>query len=598
MKKKYLSILSYLLILALSAEEETVEEIVSIASKNPKDIKEVNVTIDIITKNELKRQVPRDFISILSNTLAIDTSSNGGPGQYASIFLRGTNSNHTLVKINGVKINPYTAGGASINNLDPSLIAQIEIGSGPFSSIHGSEAIGGVINISTIQDEEDSFLQLAISGGADNFIRESLQKNWEEKNKSFNILLLNSKTNGFPSLSNSLIDRGYINKSLISSFDLKGERTNAQFSTWISRGDTEYLGFQGDPLSQNYQNTAYSLEVKRKVRKLNLISLNLSSSKDLIHQNQENYLGLKDITETNSHNLEIMFHKPRNENSSFAAGYVQEKQKVNYSSFGTQFEKKLKTNSLTTESSLNLRSHLLLVKLRYSNHDLHGSQESWNINYKKKLSPTWSIRVGSGSAFRFPNSSELYGYGSNINLKPESSRGYEISVVKIKKDSILSLVAFKNDINNIINFDFQEFILKNIEQSSSKGLELRYKWEYKPINGRLLLRYQDPKDQMGQQLIRRSKKSMSLNVYRDFAIGSLNLNLSAFDKRNDFGGIVLPGYSLINFSFFKEISNQLGLSIRLENILDKEYYTASGFNAYYRNQGRSLWLNITYKFKY
>ena len=149
MKKKYLSILSCLLVLALSAEEETVEEIVSIASKNPKDIKEVNVTIDIINKNELKRQVPRDFISILSNTLAIDTSSNGGPGQYASIFLRGTNSNHTLVKINGVKINPYTAGGASINNLDPSLIAQIEIGSGPFSSLHGSEAIGGVINIST-----------------------------------------------------------------------------------------------------------------------------------------------------------------------------------------------------------------------------------------------------------------------------------------------------------------------------------------------------------------------------------------------------------------------------------------------------------------
>jgi len=103
---------------------------------------------------------------------------------------------------------------------------------------------------------------------------------------------------------------------------------------------------------------------------------------------------------------------------------------------------------------------------------------------------------------------------------------------------------------------------------------------------------------MGRQLFRRSKKSMSLNVYRDFAIGSLNLNLSAFDKRNDFGGIVLPRYSLLNLSFFKEISNQLGLSIRLENILDKEYYTASGFNAYYRNQGRSLWLNITYKLKH
>ena len=222
----------------------------------------------------MKRQAPKDFKSILSNTLALDTSSNGGPGQYASIFLRGTNSNHTQVKINGVKINPYTAGGASINNLDPSIIARIEIGSGPFSSIHGSEAIGGVINISTIQDQEDSLLQLAISGGADNFMRESLQKNWEQENKSFNILLLNSKTNGFPSLVSSSIDRGYINKSLVSSFDLKRERTYAQFSTWISRGDTEYLGFQGNPLSQNYQNIADSLEVKSRVREFNLISVN------------------------------------------------------------------------------------------------------------------------------------------------------------------------------------------------------------------------------------------------------------------------------------------------------------------------------------
>ena len=595
MKKKYLSILSYLLVLALSSEEEALEEIVSIASKNPKDIKEVNVTIDIIDKNELKRQAPKDFKSILSNTLALDTSSNGGPGQYASIFLRGTNSNHTQVKINGVKINPYTAGGASINNLDPSIIARIEIGSGPFSSIHGSEAIGGVINISTIQDQEDSLLQLAISGGADNFMRESLQKNWEQENKSFNILLLNSKTNGFPSLVSSSIDRGYINKSLVSSFDLKRERTYAQFSTWISRGDTEYLGFQGNPLSQNYQNIAYSLEVKSRVREFNLISVNLNSSKDLIHQNQKNYLGFEDITETDNHNFEIMFHKTRNKNSSFVAGYVQENQKVNYSSFGTQFEKKLKTNSLTTESNLDLGDHQFSVKLRYSNHDLHDNQESWNISYKNNINSTWSMKLSSGSAFRFPNSSELYGYASNINLKPESSRGYEIGVMKIKGDSTLSFVVFKNEINNIINLDFQEFILKNIAQNSSKGLELRYQWEYKPINGRLLLRYQEPRDQMGRQLIRRSKKSMSLNIYRDFDIGSLNLNLSAFDKRNDFGGMDLPGYSLINLSFFKEISNQLGFSIRLENILDKKYYTASGFNAYYRNQERSLWLNITYK---
>jgi outer membrane cobalamin receptor len=102
---------------------------------------------------------------------------------------------------------------------------------------------------------------------------------------------------------------------------------------------------------------------------------------------------------------------------------------------------------------------------------------------------------------------------------------------------------------------------------------------------------------MGQQLARRSKKSISLNIYRESGLGTFNLNLSAFDKRKDFGGVILPEYSLIHLSFVKEISDQLAFSMRLENILDKEYFTASGFNGYYQNQGRSLWLNATYKLR-
>ena len=74
-----------------------------------------------------------------------------------------------------MKINPYTAGGAAINNIDPSLISRIEIGSGPFSSTHGSEAIGGVINISTVPDQQDSLLQLSITRVTDNYKKENFQ---------------------------------------------------------------------------------------------------------------------------------------------------------------------------------------------------------------------------------------------------------------------------------------------------------------------------------------------------------------------------------------------------------------------------------------
>lgn len=595
MQRKYLILLSCLIVFTLSAEEEKIEEIVSVGSKLPQKKVETNTTIDVIKKKDLKRLASKDFISILSSYLGIDTSSNGGLGQYSSIFLRGSNSNHTLVKVNGVKINPYTAGGASINNIDPSLISRIEIGSGPFSATHGSEAIGGVINISTLPDQKDSSLQLSVGVGANNYRKENLQKNWVNKDNSLNIFLLNAKSEGFPSLINSSINSGYKNKSFGGSYASRKDKIKINISTWLSKGQTEYLDFQSNPLSQNYENSAYSLNYIFEHKDPYLVFLNLAASKDLINQNQSNYLGQKDTTLTRNHNIQLTFYSPSNKDFSYVVGYEHEKQKVNYSSFGTHFQKNTNTTSFLIENKIKIKNNLVRIHLRLSNHDSYGFNKSWNIGYKKNLNQQWVLRFNNGSAFRSPNSSELYGYGSNENLNPEISMGQEFGVEKITDDSIFSLVAFNNKIKDLINFDFKANILKNIERSTIQGLEVRYIWENKTINGRLLLRYQNPKDDLGLQLLRRSKKSLSVNMYKDLSLGTLNLNLSAFDKRRDFGNLPLPKYHLIHLSFLKEISNQISISIRLENLFDKEYFTASGFNGYYQNQGRSLWLNATYE---
>ena len=218
-----------------------------------------------------------------------------------------------------------------------------------------------------------------------------------------------------------------------------------------------------------------------------------------------------------------------------------------------------------------------------------------NIGYRTDFNQKWVFRFNSGSAFRSPNTAELYGYGSNLNLKPEISLGQEVALEKIANDSIISLVAFNNKIKDLINFDFDENILKNIAQSTNRGVEVRYMWKNKTINGRFLLRYQNPKDNLGLQLLRRSKRSLSANIYREFSLGTLNLNLSAFGKKRDFGNLPLPKYHLFHLSFIRQISNQMDITIRLENIFDKEYFTASGYNGYYQNQDRALWLNVTYE---
>ena len=124
MMKKYIVFSFCLVSFFFRAEEISIEELVSVGSKINQSEDLISSTIDIIDSEDLERQSEKDVLSVLSNTLAIDTSRYGGFGQISSVFLRGTNSNHTIFQVNGVKINPSTAGGASIYILQELLNTQ------------------------------------------------------------------------------------------------------------------------------------------------------------------------------------------------------------------------------------------------------------------------------------------------------------------------------------------------------------------------------------------------------------------------------------------------------------------------------------------
>jgi len=147
---------------------------------------------------------------------------------------------------------------------------------------------------------------------------------------------------------------------------------------------------------------------------------------------------------------------------------------------------------------------------------------------------------------------------------------------------------------NLINFDYLDNILRNIERSSNSGIEIRYKWNNNFLDGKLIIRKQNPKDQENNMLLRRSKRSASLDIFKTISGFEIGFNLSAFSKKNDFGNTKLPGYALLNINATKYMTEKLKLSLRIENITDKNYFTAATSNSYYLNQDRSFWLKINY----
>ncbi len=599
MKFKRFCIFPLLCALCLSSEESVYDEIITIASITPLNDKKIASSVDVIDKDLLKLQGTTEVSKLLRNYLALDVSTNGGIGQLASIFLRGHNSNQTLVKVNGIKINPSTAGGASFYNLDSDLISKIEVGYGSLSAVNGSEAMGGVLNISTRNRSEENSIKFGLSLGPDKFKKSTIKANGNYEALSFGLAHSENETDGFPVLSNSNLDRGYENDSSI--LDIAYTRDNIEYSlsSWDAKGYVEYLLF-GSPVSQNFENKAYGSEILIKFNKDYLLKTNLNSSKDLIRQNELNFLQSVDFTQTKRDFVEVSVNRllTTKDLYSFSLGWSKESEDVDYSSYGTTYIEELETTSIFGSIGFapnTTQSYLLL--LRGSDHQSYGNQLAWNLNYIHSLRLGWDLNLSYGKAFRSPNSSELYGFGSNINLKPETSLSYEIALSKRLYERDISLVYFDSDTENLINFDYQDYVLKNVAYSKNSGFEVRLKWLNSFGDGSLIFRTQDPVDQDKNSLLRRSKNSFSFSFNKDIYQYKANINLTAFDDRVDFGKVKLPGYVLLNLGLYRQIKEKLSLSIRMENIFDKDYFTAATSSAYYLNQDRSFWIKLNYKLR-
>ena len=572
-------------------------EVITVVSSIPKASNEIIIAVDKINRDFLDKTQPKDLSSLLRENLAIDVSSNGGMGQLSSTFLRGSNSNHTLVKVNGIKINPSTAGGASIYNLDSDLISNIEIGYGPLSAVHGSPALGGVIVISTRSQIQRSNSSVGFSIGPDSFGKELIRFNQQFTESSFlNIGLSKTNTDGYPVLTTSTLDRGYENKTIIGNLGVNSEFGKFELSSWSANGTVEYLVF-GSPVSQEYENYAYGLENSNHVEGILSYKINVTSSKDLIEQNNPNFLGQLDLTNTKRDSLELIVTEMQifNNPEDFVLGAHIEDEAVDYSSYGTLYEEKITTKSFFGSSYLSFLNTDINTSFRNSDHEIYKSNLSWNFEILKDLNESWRIGISSGSSFRSPVSSELFGFGGNVNLEPEINRSREINLKRTLQNADLSLLIFRSNFTNLINFDYQDYVLKNINKASNKGLEVRYKLQKADWDLLMIVKAQDPKDETGNQLLRRSKKSASFTLSRELNGFIATANLSYFGERVDFGGINLPSFNLVNIALTKDFNKKFNLSLKLENIMDKDYFTAATSNDFYTNQGRSAWLKINYE---
>ena len=576
--KKILSLL--VILAAVSAQQSfsqtspTMSNLIVAATKTHLPKQKILIPVTILDAEDIALSGANNLSEILRFIAGIDVTSNGGPGQIASIFMQGSNSNHTLILVNGIKINDSATGTAAIQNIHPDLIEKIEIIKAPRTSLYGSNAVGGVINIITKKQTKTGY-EIGYKTGSDNTDTINFMGGFHSSEIQGGIQFHQYKTDGFPARTESNVASGHENDSVNAFLNFDHDNWSLVTNVWQSSGTTEYLDFFLTPVSQDFNNTAGSLNINKIFGNRWVTNLNFGFARDDIKQN-----ATPDFNDSKKLFFEWQNTIHANDNHQIVAGIYLANEKFDASNYGLDIATEANSTALYIEDIINRGKHQLLTAARISNKEGIEDKITWNIEYGFIINPSMRLLLNAGRATRNPSSFDLYGYGGNPELTPEISKNIGIGIAMIPSDKLsVEFSAFSNEITDLITFNYNDFKLYNIEQARIRGIEGHIEYLANNWNVYLNATLQNPKNTTSKQmLLRRPKKTVSLGLRRSFGLLDFNMNILFSDSRMDFGGVKLDDYLLGNITLQYHLSERWLIRATINNITDETYMLANNYN--------------------
>ena len=579
----------------LAAESDaTLREVVVTATRTPQPLDNVLAPVTVITREELARSLSTDTAELLRMYAGVEVARTGGTGQPASVFIRGGESNHTLVLLDGVRMNPGTIGNASLQNIPPESIERIEIVKGPRSTLYGSDAIGGVINIITRKSTPDGIgAEAQVGYGSDDTRRASGLFDIGGEIGSAGLHASWLKSDGFPTRRGSSIDSPYDNLTFGAHANAQAGSMDLRARFYQSSGTADYLSSITIPLSQDYVDRISHLTAATQVNSLWRTQLVLSRLYNEIEQRQPNAFsgGQRDYLETVRHTADWQNDLAIDTNHRLTAGVMYAEETAQALSFGTLLDRDTDIVNAYIQHQYAEESHALLLAAGYTDYSTFGDHLTWNAEYGYSFSTGTKVIAAAGKAFRAPNATDLYGFAGNPNLEPEHSQSYELSLrQRITENQSASVTAFQNDVDDLITFDSVTFTVQNIARARTRGVEARYEIRGAEWRAHLDAVYQDPRNRdTDQPLLRRAKKSASAGYAQQFGILEVATNVLYSGARRDSqfpGFVTLDSYVLANINARVMLGDQWSLIAQIDNVFNTRYEVARGYNT--ADRGGSL----------
>ncbi len=604
---------------APAAHADTIETVVVSATRVATPEDQVASSVTVITAADIAAKQDRTLPDLLKDVPGLNVVQTGGPGGQTSIFMRGTNSNHTKVLVDGIDVSDPSSNDAfDFGQFLTQDIARIEVLRGPQSGLYGSDAIGGVINIVTKSGEGPLQMNLSAEGGSFDTLNESGGLSGSTGGLHYTATVAHEHAGATPVTPLDLLLPGEVRNddyydNLTVSTKLGYDVTDNFDLGFVGRYTNTTLRFTGNDFStfpafpEAQQSASHVLQYDtRGTGHLVLFggvldsTLGLAYSSD--HTNAIDF-GFASPNAGDRIKLDWQNNIRLGEGELLVVGAEHARDAISLPISASQT-----INSGYVELQSDIGNFHDAVSVRYDDNDRFGGKTTFHVAPAYLIPETGTkLKATFGTGFKAPTLTELFQsfppfFFANPNLKPETSTGYDVGVEQsLLGDKLQGGVTwYHNDIRNLITSDLTGTTYANIGRAETDGIEAFA--AYQPLDT-LSLRadytFTEAYDATTHlELLRRPKHKIDLDArwqpMTGLTVDATLLYVSSFiDGNRDFSisRLTAPGYTTVNVAASYDLNEQFTLFGRVDNLLDKTYQNPTGYLA----PGRGLFAGIKAK---
>jgi vitamin B12 transporter len=579
------------------------------------------VPVQVISRDEIDRSQATSLTDLLAGRAGIGFSNQGGPGKLTTFNIRGTESDQVLVLVDGVRIGSASAGLAAFQDLPVSQIERIEIVRGPRSSLYGSEAIGGVIQIFT-RTGGQGLTTYAQAGFGTHALRNHSagfsyrgERGWLSANAGY------QETDGINACRGTAgnADAPFGAGCYVDEPDRDGYK-NTSFGLRTGINVTDTLSLEANFLNADSTN-AYdgSLFGGNEAENLQRVAggkllwtpsdaFRLTVQAGRADDQSDNYYADADAG-TRSY---VSTFDTRRDTASAQGDYTFAEGQVitlgadwqnDQVTSNTPFDVEDRDNTgVFAEYQGNFGAHALQASVRNDDNEQFGSHTTGSLGYGFGFGDGFKFTASAGTGFKAPTFNDLYypgGFG-NPELKPEKSKSLNLGLAQYGQGWNWTFNAYETRIDDLIGYD-TAFNLVNVDKAKIRGAELTGFVSLYGVDINAQISHTDPRNDSDGSinkdnwLARRARDTARLDL--DYAIGDFRLGLTGNGYGHRFDDAAntarLSGYGTMDVRLEYALTGDWTLQAKAANVFDKDYETVQWYNA----PGREYTVSIRWQAK-